>query len=91
MREQKLAELQTQNLKYEQKYYQSGEYQELAIRQRLGYANPGEKVLVLPPNTLAAQNADAALTKKSTTTATEPISNFQQWVNFLFGGSQGSA
>ena len=37
----KLTELETQNLKYEQRYYQSSEYQELEVRKRLGLANPG--------------------------------------------------
>jgi hypothetical protein len=85
--EEKLAELETQNLKYEQKYYQSTEYQELTIRQHLGLGDPGEKVLILPPNSQAAINADAALMQKKTV-STEPLSDFQQWINFLFGGDQ---
>ena len=88
-RQLKLAELQTQNLQYEQRYYKSAEYQELEVRKRLGLANPGEHVLLLPANSEQAKNADAALTKKVATTI-EPVSNFQQWVNFLFGGNQRS-
>ena len=88
-RQLKLAELETQNLQYEQRYYKSAEYQELEVRKRLGLANPGEHVLLLPPNSEQAKNADAALTKKVATTL-EPVSNFQQWVNFLFGGNQRS-
>jgi hypothetical protein len=88
-RQLKLAELETQNLQYEQRYYKSAEYQELEVRKRLGLANPGEHVLLLPPNSEQAKNADAALTKKVATTI-ELVSNFQQWVNFLFGGNQRS-
>jgi hypothetical protein len=88
-RQLKLAELQTQNLQYEQRYYKSAEYQELEVRKRLGLANPGEHVLLLPPNSEQAKNADAVLTKKVATTL-EPASNFQQWMNFLFGGNQRS-
>jgi hypothetical protein len=88
-RQLKLAELETQNLQYEQRYYKSAEYQELEVRKRLGLASPGEHVLLLPPNSEQAKNADAALTKKVATTL-EPVSNFQQWVNFLFGGNQRS-
>jgi hypothetical protein len=88
-RQLKLAELQTQNLQYEQRYYKSAEYQELEVRKRLGLANPGEHVLLLPANSEQAKNADAVLTKK-VQTSLEPVSNFQQWVNFLFGGNQRS-
>ncbi len=86
-RQLKLIELETQNLAYQQKYYQSSEYQELAVRSRLGLADPGEKALILPPNTLAAKSADATFAKKMTTAA-EPASNLQQWMNFLFGGNR---
>lgn len=84
-RQAKLIELQTQNLAYEQRYYKSPEYQELAIRERTGLVRPGEKVLVLPPNSEAAKAVDAqndATIERSS--ATEP-DNLQQWINFLFG------
>lgn len=86
-RQEKLVDLQTQNLIYEQRYYKSSEYQELAVRARLGLAMPGEKAVILPPNSDVAKNADALLTKK----VIQPVvsaNNFQQWMNFLFGGSR---
>lgn len=89
VREQKLLELETQNLAYQQKYYQSSEYQELAVRSRLGLADSGEKVLILPPNSLTAKQADTVLTNE-TTNNPEPTSNFQQWMNFLFGANHNS-
>jgi len=85
-RDEKLAELETESLTFEQKYYQSSEYQELALRDRLGLGDAGEKVLILPPNSQSAKDADQALAKK-TTTITEPTGNFQQWANFLFGAN----
>jgi hypothetical protein len=87
-RQAKLIQLQTDNLVYEQKYYQSSEYQELALRERMGMALPGEHVLILPPNSTTAQATDQALDKTPVASGanTEP-SNVQQWVNFLFGGS----
>lgn len=88
LRQQKLVELQTQNLALQQRYYRSSEYQELAVRERLGLVNPGEKVLILPPNTQAAKDADAVVADKSVVTAPQPASNFEQWMNFLFGGSK---
>jgi cell division protein FtsB len=83
----KLAELETQNLKYEQRYYQSSEYQELEVRKRLGLANPGEHVLILPPNTQQAKNADVVAANRPVRIL-EPTSDFQQWMNFLFGGNR---
>jgi len=82
-----LAELETQTLEYQQKYYRSTEYQELAVRERLGFVDPGEKVLSLPPNSLAAKTIVDIPIKKKQSTA-QPLTNFQQWVNFLFGGNR---
>lgn len=88
-RQAKLVELQTENLAYEQRYYRSAEYQELAMRERTGVALPGERVLILPPNTQAAKTADQPQQSTAPNKASEP-SNMEQWVNFLFGGSHRS-
>jgi type II secretory pathway component HofQ len=87
-REAQLAELEVQSLKYEQRYYQSREYQETAVRERLGLAAQGEKVLYLPPNTQAARSADALLAEKAPAASPKSEGNFQQWMNFLFGGNR---
>lgn len=85
--EQLLADLQVQTLTFAQNYYKSSEYQDLAMRKWLGVTDPGEKALILPPNTQWAKNADAAY--QSRTTSAAPVeSNLQQWVNFLFGVKQ---
>lgn len=85
-RQMVLAELQTETLAYEQRYYKSSEYQELAIRDRMGLAMPGEKALVLPPNSSAAKNADQLLANDTADKeAAKPPSNFELWMNFLFG------
>lgn len=86
-REQRLLELETQTLAYQQRYYKSDEYKELAVRERLGLVRPGEKVLILPPNSTVASNADDSYTKKSTSRSSEAPNNVEQWVNFLFGGN----
>jgi hypothetical protein len=86
-RTQQLADLEVQTLTYEQNYYKSSEYQDLAMRQRLGMVDAGEKALILPPNTAAAKNADRALTDKKVRLVV-PESNFQQWANFLFGANR---
>ena len=67
-------------LNYEAKYYESEEYQELAVRQRLGKGIPGEKQLIVP-------STDTTNPTQNTATTPQPISNFQQWMNFLFGGN----
>lgn len=81
--QEQLVELETQNLELQQKYYKSTEYQELAVRERLGLGDPGENVLILPPNTAAAEQVDKTVAPPPTT-VTEP-SNLQQWLTFLFG------
>jgi cell division protein FtsB len=76
-------DLENQTLAFENQYYNSNEYLELAARDHLSKANPGEKMLILPSTT-----ASVASTTQQTTTVTIPItkrSNFQQWVYFLFG------
>ncbi|MDP3441868.1 MAG: hypothetical protein Q8T08_03325, partial [Ignavibacteria bacterium] len=52
-----VAELDKDNAELEQRYYQTNEYKELAVRERLGLASPGEGVLMLPDNSQAAKDA----------------------------------
>lgn len=87
-RRQTLTQLQVDTLGYQQKYYQSDEYKELAAREYLGLVAPGEKVLILPPNSPAAEAPEPTTSQPNTTS--RPPSNFQQWVNFLFGGNRRS-
>lgn len=83
-RQLQLTQLQRDNLALQKNFYQTREYQELAVRDSLGLVLPGEKALVLPLNSEAAKNADKA--KTTTPTARVTTSNLGQWVNFLFGG-----
>ena len=74
-----LEKLRVANLELESKYFASHEYLDLAVRQRLGRGSPGENVLILPP-------ANQEVTKPTIQSpAAPPLSNFQQWMNFLFG------
>lgn len=82
-RQLELVELQRDNLDLQKRYYQTEEYQELAVRESLGLVRPGEKVLILPENSEAAKNADLPQTVSVSTAQT---TNIQQWINFLFGG-----
>ncbi|HEY8886757.1 MAG TPA: hypothetical protein VIM31_04660 [Candidatus Microsaccharimonas sp.] len=83
-RQLQLTQLQRDNLSLQKNYYQTIEYQELAVRDTLGLVRPGEHALVLPPNSAAALQED----RVSTTTPAAQVasSNLEQWVNFLFGG-----
>ena len=81
-----LTQLETDTLRYEQSYYKSDEYKELAVRQRLGLVFPGEKVLILPPNTPAASASDQSSAKKRVLSS-QPT-NMEQWMNFLFGNDK---
>jgi hypothetical protein cdivTM7_00627 len=83
-REAKLIELEMKTLEYEQSYLKSEEYQKLAVRQRIGYGDPGEKLLILPANSPDNNNENLVPLEKK---ETPPPSNLQQWMNFLFGGN----
>lgn len=80
--ELQLSELEVRNLEYEAKYFESFEYQDLTIRQRLGFGAPGEKALIVPTtdDKVKVQEAKGAAPAKR--------GNFQQWMNFLFGGER---
>ncbi len=86
-RQEQLTQLEVDTLKFQQNYYKSDEYKDLSARQTLGLASPGEKVLLLPPNSAAVKQADSAAAKGATTTKpTASESNFDQWMTFLGGG-----
>jgi hypothetical protein len=81
-----VAQLDTDTAKLEQRYYKTTEYKELAVRQLLGLGKSGESVLILPANSEKAKNADDAYVKTEVV-AQLPKSNFEQWINFLFGSN----
>lgn len=74
-------DLENQTIVFQNQYYNSNEYLELAARDHLNKANAGEKLLILPPATVS----DTASTQAVTTTPISKRSNFQQWLYFLFG------
>lgn len=84
-RQLELTELERDNLSLQKRYFQTTEYQELAARENLYLVRSGENVLVLPPNSQAAIDADKPVTTTTVADATR-VGNLEQWVNFLFGG-----
>lgn len=78
-RQVEIETLQVALLGYEGKYYESAEYLDMEARRRFGLGTPGEKQLIVP-------STDEASIKESTPPQTATTSNFQQWMNLLFGG-----
>ena len=74
-------ELEVANLKLEQQFYLTAEYQELVARTKGGKMLEGETMVILPENSGAAKNKYAEFG------AVEVVerSNFEQWLQFLFG------
>lgn len=76
-----VQELKNKAAELQNKYYASDEFLELSARERLNKAGPGEKVLILPANTVS----DNQQPKVSAETPVAERSNFDQWMYFLFG------
>jgi cell division protein FtsB len=77
-----LQELENKSQALQNQYYQTDEYLELSARERLNKAAPGERLILLPPNTVAV-NTEAPLLGGETPIGSR--SNFDQWMYFLFG------
>lgn len=92
-RELELTQLEVDTLKYQQNYYNSDEYKDLAARQNLGLVKPGEKVLILPPNSSAAQaesKADELAAQGEPSKTIEARGNVAQWFDFFSGKAANS-
>lgn len=82
--EVQLADLQNQNLKFQQNYLRSNEFLELTAREKLGKAARGEKLVILPDSS-GVQDQQTA---KTPAKVTEQSSNVAQWMRFFFGNKQ---
>ena len=86
-RELELTKLQKDSLELQKRYYQTNEYKEMAARESLGLVMPGEKVLIVPPNSDDVIAADKkAGQSNAVATIRQDAGNLEQWMNFLFGG-----
>lgn len=81
-----LEELRNQNLQFEQQYYRSAEFLELSARQRLGKANPGEKLIILPDS----RGIVDASSVPDQSPSSRQASNLAQWLEFFFGDKPAS-
>ena len=84
-----VLKLQNDNADLENRYLQTDQFLDLAARQDLGLAAPGEKVLLVPKS-VALKYVDPNLAKTSSSAAAEVrkskyMKNFEDWRNFLLG------
>ena len=84
-REKLLLELEVETLELENEYYVSTEYQELAARKYQNKKLPGETLVYLPANSESAKNKYSQDATPGATSLDETMSNFEQWLVFLFG------
>jgi len=83
--------LQNQNAALQNQYYQTDQYLDLAARQNLGLAAPGEKIMLVPKS-VALKYADPSLiistSKLGESTAdnrSKYVKNMENWRDFLLG------
>ena len=85
-RQLELTRLEVATLEYRQNYLRSDEYKELAAREKLGLVVPGEKMLILPPNSQKAKQFDEKKPTVERNVAVES-SNLSQWISFFTGSN----
>ena len=78
-----LLEIEVETAELENEYLKTDEYQELAARKLAGKQLPGEHMVYLPENTIAAQNKHLAVEQVKETTARE-YTNVEKWLLYLF-------
>jgi cell division protein FtsB len=80
---QKLA---NENLKLQNKYYNTDQYLELSARQNFSLAAPNEKEILVPKSVAFANTVDLGAPKSAAPTAdTRPsyARNYQAWIDFF--------
>lgn len=86
--ENDVAELRNNNLKLQNKYYETNQYQELAVRKQFGKALPGETLLLVPKGVALAHTKDLGQVlpeKAAAPTTRKPIyqRNLEAWRGFF--------
>lgn len=85
--EVEIAELENQNLELSNKYLETDQFLELAVRRQFGKAAPGERIYVIPKDVAlkyAPELADQEAVKKQQTAKPKYQENFEAWLNFFF-------
>ncbi len=81
-KELELLSVENEAAELENEYYRSNEYQELIARKYLDKQLAGEKMVVLPENSVEAKNKHRQVEKPDEVKS--DYSNMEKWLNFLF-------
>ncbi len=83
-----VGQLENNNLKLSNQYYNTDEFLELAARRQFGKAAPGETLLVVPKTVALAHTVDISGASASGQTPkieqSRTRQNFQSWLDFFF-------
>lgn len=79
-----LLQLEVETMEMENEYYASDEYLELEARRLQNKVAEGETLVYLPANSETAKHKHDE-NEEETTIAEAAASNFEQWLQFLFG------
>lgn len=86
-KQNQVQQLENENLKLENNYYNTNQYLELSARQELGLGSSGETELIVPQSVALAHLAPLPSVQdnltKSNTTQSGYQKNFEAWVNFF--------
>lgn len=83
----KLKELENDNLKLKNQYFKTDEFLELTARRQFGKAAPGEKVVVIPKNVALSHITNSPTQHQAENNAKDQKphyqKNFEAWINFF--------
>ena len=83
-----VSQLENENLKLKNKYYESDQYLELSARRQFGKAAPGEKLYTVPENVALSKTIDplptAGQEEQKEENKPKYQKNFDDWMSFLF-------
>ena len=90
--ENQVQQLENNNLKLQNEYFNTNQYLELAARQNFGLGKPGETELIVPANVALAHTVTIGDSSNKTTKASskQPAyqRNFEAWINFFLHREQ---
>jgi cell division protein FtsB len=86
--ENRVKELENNNLKLKNQYYNTDQYLELQARRQFGKAAPGETLVLVPKTVALARTVEIPKVKKEQATKTAPQKpgyqkNFEAWIEFF--------
>lgn len=76
-----IQDLQNQNLKLKNQYFETDQYLELTARRQFSKAAPGEKLYLVPDSVALAKTVDIPKEKVQTKAAAKPKPKYQQNIN----------